>query len=219
MLPLERGRGVYSGRSGIGGGAGIPLGTPVLATAPENGPWDFGRDGSGFFVVGRYVAGTEEMLATVGRFVFSPGATGRGPNFCFGLISNLLKSYGSSSYFERSETLDVVEMVALVVGRSVVCCSGNPFGMRTSVVLLYLSVDLCGTFGVSSVSGGAFGNGLKSGVVGVVAAFGVSAPAALDCMSLESSTVAYCVTDVVTWGTTDDIDCCREFSWTKYFDI
>lgn len=203
----------------MGGGAGIPLGMPVLATAPENGPCDFGREGSGFFVVGRYVAGTEEMLATVGRFVFSPGATGRGPNFCFGLISNLLKSYGSSSYFERSETLAMVEMVALVVGRSVVCCSGSPFGTRTSVVLLYLSVDFCGTFGGSSGSGGMFGNGLKSGVVGVVAAFGVSAPATLDCRSLESSTDASCVTDVVAGATADDIDCCRVFSWTKYFDI
>jgi hypothetical protein len=128
----------------MGGGAGIPFGMPV-AIAPDIGPCDFGRDNSGFFIVGRYVTGTDEMLDTVGRFVFSPGATGRGPNFCFGLISNLLKSYGSSSYFERSETLDmVVEMVALVallVGRSVVCCSGSPFGTRNSVVLVYLSVD------------------------------------------------------------------------------
>jgi hypothetical protein len=84
------------------------------------------------------VAGTDEMLATVGRFVFSPVTTGRGPSFCFGLMSNLLKSYGSSSFFTRSETLDVVAVVALVVGRSVLFCSGKPFGNRTSAALLTL---------------------------------------------------------------------------------
>ena len=192
MLPLESGLGVYSGRSGIGGGAGMPLGTPLASTAPETGPCDFGRDGSGIFDVGRYVAGTEEMLATVGRFVFSADTTGRGPNFCFGLISNLLRSYRSSSYLEGSYmVLVIVEIVALVDGRSMVCCSAGLFGTRTSAVLLNLSTDFSGALGAAAASDGTSGNGLKSGVVGVVAALGVSAPATLGCESIKSTAFAY----------------------------
>lgn len=83
MLPRERGRGWYCGASGMGGGVGSARVGAGVGGAPR--PCEGGRIGSAFLILWRYGAGIEETGATVGRFVLSAAATGRGPNFGFGL--------------------------------------------------------------------------------------------------------------------------------------
>ena len=181
------------------------------------------------------MAGIEEMLAVVGRFVFS---TGRGPSFTFGLMSNLLQSYGSSSYFIRSEIPVASEVAGLVTARAVIGRSGAPLGIRTSVVAIDLSLDfsgslggevggedccggelgtrLSGTLGGEDCCGGDAGGVLNLGEVGVVA-LGVSDVLVVDCESLvDSSEVAYCVVDGIEDDIREVIDRCPESSLTRY---
>ena len=88
-LPRESGRGLYSGKSGIGGGVGR------VAAGEGAGPGDFGAGCSCFLKLDRNVAGIVEMLATVGLLDLSPTVTGRGASLTFGLSQSGRRS---SSY-------------------------------------------------------------------------------------------------------------------------
>ena len=81
-LPLESGRGLYSGLSGIGGGVGRALFN--RGKGVSCGLAGFSRGCSCFLMLNLYVAGIDETGATDGRFALSPAVTGRGPSFTFG---------------------------------------------------------------------------------------------------------------------------------------
>lgn len=88
-LPRERGRGLYSGICGIGGGIGSTVGGEV--SCPDE---VFDRGASTLLATGFTLTGTEATLVKLGRLGLS--VTGLGPSLTFGFGSNLLKSYGSS---------------------------------------------------------------------------------------------------------------------------
>ena len=83
MLPLETGRGLYSGMSGMGGGAGK---TGSCEAGIVAGPCDFGLMGESFFGgCGLIFEGTAATLGIEGRAFLLSCGTKRGPSFVFGL--------------------------------------------------------------------------------------------------------------------------------------
>lgn len=81
-LPRETGLGLYSGTSGIGGGAGSDA---IPAIVKVVGPDDLGRCCSCFFA--RYAEGSKLVPMFPDRLGLSAPVTGLGPNLTLGFGS------------------------------------------------------------------------------------------------------------------------------------